>query len=46
MNATAKSSTRKRLYEEGKYKPTGYMVIWLREELINWSDKHTKKKLN
>lgn len=36
-NSTAKSKTRKRLFEEGKYKPTGYLMIWPRKELIKWA---------
>lgn len=37
-NATAKSETRKKLFQEGKYQPTGYAMIWPRRELIAWAD--------
>jgi hypothetical protein len=33
-----KSKTRRKLYEEGKYLPTKYLLIWSRNELIRWSE--------
>jgi len=36
--ATAKSYTRNKLYKEGKYMPTCYVVIWPRKNLIEWAD--------
>jgi hypothetical protein len=43
-NATARSKNRKRLYEEGKYMPTSYIMIWLRKELMEWAkDKQLSK---
>lgn len=36
-NALFKSETRRRLHREGRYRPTGYMVIWPRAELIRWA---------
>jgi len=39
-NALAKSKTRRRLYKEGKYKPTGYLYIWLRSDLLNWAKRN------
>jgi hypothetical protein len=33
-NALAVSRTRRRLYKEGKYLPTGYTVIWPRKEFL------------
>jgi len=33
-NAIAVSRTRRRLYEEGKYLPTGYALIWPRKEFL------------
>ena len=33
-NAIAVSRTRRRLYKEGKYLPTGYTVIWPRKEFL------------
>ena len=38
-DATLKSPTRKKLYEEGTYIPTDYLVVWPRKQLICWSDK-------
>lgn len=38
-SATVKSNTRKSLYEEGKYTPTCYILIWPRKELINWAER-------
>lgn len=40
--STLKSRKRARLYKEGKYKPTGYMLIWPRKELIEWADRHVR----
>lgn len=37
-DATMKSSTRRRLYEEGKYIPTEYCIVWPRDALIAWAD--------
>lgn len=42
-NATAKSSARRILYEEKKYIPTGYLMIWPRKKLIDWSECHAKE---
>lgn len=36
--ATAKSKTRRRLYQEGKYTPVSYSLIWGRNELLSWAD--------
>lgn len=38
--ATTNSPRRTALHEEGKYQPKGYMVVWLRDELIAWSREH------
>lgn len=38
--ATLKSQTRRRLYREGLYKPTGYMMLWPRKEMIEWAERH------
>jgi len=40
-NAIKKSTTRRRLHEEGKYKPTCYSMVWPREELIAWADQRS-----
>jgi hypothetical protein len=37
--ALAVSSTRRRLYEQGKYLPTGYAFIWPRKEFLAWADR-------
>ncbi|HEY7910835.1 MAG TPA: hypothetical protein VIG62_02895 [Blastocatellia bacterium] len=34
------SSTRKRLYESGEFKPTRGLVIWPREEMLRWAAAH------
>ena len=36
-NALVKSKTRIKLYEEGKYKPKSYLLVWPRKELIKWA---------
>lgn len=36
-NATAKSATRRRLVKEGKYVPTCYYLIWLRQDILRWA---------
>ena len=38
-DSTLKSKTRKKLYDEGEYMPTSYLLIWPRNKLINWSEK-------
>jgi len=38
-NALATSKTRRRLYEEGKYVPTDYVIVWSRQKLIRWAEK-------
>jgi len=37
-SATAKSNTRRRLYEEGKYIPVSYSLLWPRKQLLAWAD--------
>lgn len=34
--ATRTSETRRKLYEEGKYVPTEYSLIWRREDILHW----------
>jgi hypothetical protein len=36
-NALAKSKTRLKLYEEGRYRPQEYMLVWPRKELMAWA---------
>jgi len=38
-DATKKSSTRRRLYNEGKYVPSDYLEAWSRKSLIKWTNK-------
>lgn len=42
-DALLKSQTRRRLYQEGKYIPTDYLVIWARKKLIEWADKQENR---
>lgn len=39
-NATATSASRRQLYEEGKYLPTNYMLIWGRNAQRDWAARH------
>jgi hypothetical protein len=36
--ATGTSRTRRRLYEEGRYRPTDYMTIWPRDVVVRWHE--------
>jgi hypothetical protein len=38
-DATLKSQARRKLYQEGKYMPTSYLLIWPRKDLIAWAEK-------
>ncbi len=38
--ATATSESRRKLYEAGTYVPTGYVMIWQRQDLIAWSERN------
>ena len=40
--ATMTSKSRRRLYEEGKYMPVEYSMLWPRKELIAWAEKQNK----
>jgi hypothetical protein len=37
-NATAKSQTRRRLYEAGEYLPVAHRILWLRRDVLRWAD--------
>ena len=37
-NATAKSQTRRRLYEAGEYLPVAHRILWLRDDILRWAD--------
>lgn len=39
-NAIATSPTRRKLYEEGRYKPKSYMLIWPKDRQISWAAAH------
>lgn len=41
-SAIAKSATRRQLYEEGKYVPKTYTLVWGRKEQIKWSQAHPR----
>jgi hypothetical protein len=36
-NALVRSPKRQRLYDEGKYVPSGHAVIWTREAMLQWA---------
>jgi hypothetical protein len=38
--ATKTSASRRKLYEEGKYKPVAYMLVWPRAKLLGWAERH------
>lgn len=40
--AFAKSETRRRLFEEGKYRPALHVLIWPRKELLAWAAESRK----
>ena len=37
-NSTAKSRTRRRLYEAGEYVPVAHRILWLRHDFLSWAD--------
>jgi hypothetical protein len=39
-SATATSETRRRLYEQGRYLPTSYSLMWPRDALLDWARRH------
>lgn len=41
-SALAKSKTRKSLYDEGKYVPQNYMLLWHRASMIQWRGKRKR----
>ena len=41
-HALARSATRRKLYEEGKYKPICGTMVWPRKELIRWSEERRR----
>ena len=43
-NAIMKSKTRRRLYQEGKYSPISYSILWPRKDLISWAEQARRAK--
>lgn len=43
-NPFAKSKTRRKLYDEGKYIPQSYLLVWPRKELMDWADRFKRKQ--
>ncbi len=43
-SALAKSKTRRELFDEGKYKPMNYLLVWPRNALIEWADEKLNKQ--
>jgi len=43
-HATTTSKTRRRLYQEGKYTPICYSLLWLRKDLISWAEQNSLGK--
>jgi len=41
-NAIAKSRTRRKLYEERKYLPKNYMIVWGKRQQIEWAGTHQR----
>jgi hypothetical protein len=42
-DALARSETRRRLYDEGRYRPMEYMALWPREALLKWADSNAER---
>lgn len=38
------SNKRRKLYENGEYEPSRYLVIWCRDDLINWAESYETNK--
>lgn len=43
-SATIASEARKKLYEEGRYQPTPYTLVWPREALLSWASQRNVKQ--
>ena len=43
-NAIMKSQTRRRLYQEGKYIPIVYSIVWPRKDLLSWAEHARRAK--
>ena len=39
-NAISTSPSRRKLYEEGKYMPTSYMLAWGRQQQMSWAERN------
>ncbi len=42
--ALLKSATRRQLYEDGKYTPTQYAILWLRKHMLRWQEKVAREE--
>lgn len=42
-SAISKSLSRKKLFEEGKYIPKSYLLIWPRKEILSWAKRFRKQ---
>lgn len=42
-DATQYSHDRKELYEQGKYRPKVYMLVWTRDDLIKWAGQYRSR---
>ena len=42
-DALTRSQTRRDLYEQGKYVPTHYIIIWSRKDVLAWADKYSSE---
>ena len=40
--ALMKSPTRRKLYQEGRYIPTRYLIVWPRKYMLIWAEQHSK----
>jgi hypothetical protein len=45
-NSLATSATRRKLYDEGKYSPKGYMMAWGKAKQMAWAEDHLKNLLS
>ena len=43
--ATLRSETRRRLYEDGLYRPICYSIFWPRQELLEWASRYERNNL-
>ncbi|WP_310618962.1 hypothetical protein [Flexibacterium corallicola] len=41
-----KNKRRLQLFEQGKYEPTNYLMVWPRDDLLNWASKQTAETIH